>query len=454
MTVSATSLHLDGKTTFSAPAKKPDEARDFSPTPYIAAGYLTIILGFGAFGTWASWAPIASGVVANGTVSVESNRKTVQHLEGGIVSEIVAKEGDIVEPGDIVLRLDPTQALGTYTYLRDRAGLLRAQEARLVAESTNADVISLPPELVNQNSQAIEAAITLQKTIFADRKRTMDGQIGILKMRIDQLKEAVAGQLEQRDAVDQQIKSLQAEVQRLTQGQENGAVAINQISQATRALLNMQGDHGSINTEIAKLRQTISETQLQIVQVSQEFVERAGGELRDVRDQLSEATEKAGAAKDVLDRTNIRAPVRGMLQNIRVHTKGGVIRAAEPVMDIIPLDDNLVVTAKVKPIDIDNVKIGLKAEVRFSSFSSRTTPAVFGKVTVLSQDVIEPTQANEAPYYEARIEVDDKDVPPEIRGRLLPGMPADVIISTGERTFAQYIVRPLTDAFHKSMREQ
>jgi len=452
--VSAISLQHDGKAEFPAKTKKPEDAKGFSPTPYIAAGYLTIILGFGGFGTWAAVAPIASGVVASGTVSVESNRKTVQHLEGGIVSEIVAKEGDIVEPGDVVLRLDPTQALGTYTYQRDRVGLLQAQEARLIAESTNADAISLPPELLKQNSPAIEAAITLQKTIFGDRRRTMDGQIGILQARIDQLKEAVAGLLEQRDAVDQQTKSLQAEVQRLTQGQQNGAVAVNQISQATRAQLNMQGDHGSINTEIAKLRQTISETQLQIVQVSQEFVERAGGEMRDVRDQLSETTEKAGAAKDVLDRTVIRAPVRGMLQNIRVHTKGGVIRAAEPVMDIIPLDDNLVVTAKVRPIDIDNVKVGLKAEVRFSSFSSRTTPAVFGKVTVLSQDVIEPTQANETPYYEARVEVDDKDVPLEIRGRLLPGMPADVIISTGERTFAQYVIRPLSDAFHKSMREQ
>jgi HlyD family type I secretion membrane fusion protein len=452
--MSATSLQHDGKAGFPVRTGKPERTKAFSPTPYIAAGYLTILIGFGGFGTWAALAPIASGVVANGTVSVESNRKTVQHLEGGIVSEIVAKEGDVVGPGDVVLRLDPTQALGTYTYLRDRVGQLQAQEARLIAENTNAAALSMPPELLMQGSAAIKAAIGLQTTIFSDRRRSRDGQIGILQARMDQLKDAVAGLMEQRDATDQQTKSLQEEVERLTQGQEKGAVTINQISQATRAQLNMQGDRGSITSEIAKIRQTISETQLQIVQVSQEFVERAGGELRDVRDQLGEATEKAGAAKDVLDRTTIRAPVRGMLQNIRVHTKGGVIRAAEPVMDIIPLDDNLVVTAKVRPIDIDNVKIGLKAEVRFSSFSSRTTPAVFGKVTVLSQDVIEPTQANEAPYYEARVEVDDKDIPMEIRGRLLPGMPADVIISTGERTFAQYIARPLVDAFHKSMREQ
>lgn len=451
--MSAIALQHDRATEL-ATTKKQGESKGFSPRPYVVAGYMTIFLGLGGFGTWAALAPIASGVVANGTVSVESNRKTVQHLEGGIVSEIVAKEGDVVEPGDAVLRLDPTQALGTYTYLRDRVGLLQAQEARLVAESTNAADMTLPASLLAQNSPAIQAAITLQKTIFADRKRTRDGQIGILQARVDQLNEATAGLVEQREAVDEQTKSLQEEVKRLTQGQANGAVAINQISEVTRAQLSMKGDHGSISSDIAKLRQTISETQLQIVQVSQEFVERAGGEMRDVRDQLNEAVEKAGAAKDVLDRTVIRAPVRGMLQNIRVHTKGGVIRAAEPVMDIIPLDDNLVVTAKIKPIDIDNVKVGLKAEVRFSSFSGRTTPAIFGRVSVLSQDVIEPTQPSEQPYYEARVEVDDKDIPKEIRGRLLPGMPADVIVSTGERTFAQYAIGPLTDAFHKSMREK
>ncbi|QYA03899.1 HlyD family type I secretion periplasmic adaptor subunit [Rhizobium sp. B21/90] len=452
--MSTTAQQFGSEPRFASEFGRPDNALSFSPRPYIIAGYLTILIGFGGFGAWAGSAPIASGVVANGTVSVESNRKTVQHLEGGIVSEIVAKEGDVVDPGAVVLRLDPTHALGTYTYLRDRVGQLQAQEARLIAENTNLPAISLPPELTARSGSAIEAAVSLQQTIFNDRRRSRDGQVAILEARADQLQEAVSGLLDHRNATDQQTSSLQEEVKRLTQGMQNGAVTVNQISQVTRAQLNMQGDRGSINSEIAKLRQTISETNLQIVQVKQQFEERAGGELRDVRDQLSEAVEKVGAARDVLDRTVIRAPVRGMLQNIRVHTKGGVIRAAEPVMDIIPLDDNLIVTAKIRPIDIDNVKIGLKAEVRFSALSSRTTPAVFGKVTVLSQDVMEPTKANEAPYYEARVEVDDKDVPMEIRGRLLPGMPADVIISTGERTFAQYIARPLVDAFHKSMREK
>lgn len=435
--------------------KKDDkQSKNFSPAPYITAGYATIFLGLGALGTWAATAPLASGVVAGGTVSVETNRKTIQHLEGGIISEIVAKEGEIVNVGDPLIKLDPTQAQGNYTVLRTRLTLLRATEARLLAESVDASEVKWPEGLEELDAASAKDAITLQQTLFQDRKRTKDGQIAILNARIDQLNEAVKGLVQQLSAVSKQINSMQSEIDRLTKGQKTGVVGTNQLSQMTRGQLELDGKHGEITAEIAKLRQTISETELQIVQIRQEFVERAGGELRDIRDQLAEIYERTTVAKDILNRTVVRAPVRGMVQNIRVHTTHGVIRAAEPILDVIPLDDNLIVNAKIRPIDIDSVKLDTEAEVRFSAFSSRTTPAIFGKLTVLSQDVIEPTQQGQEPYYMARIEVDDKDVPLEIRGRLLPGMPADVIIATGDRTFAEYIIKPLTDAFHKSMREK
>ena len=430
------------------------QAKTFSPAPYITAGYVTIFLAFGIFGTWAATAPLASGVVASGTVSVETNRKTIQHLEGGIISEIDAKEGEVVNVGDTLIKLDRTQALGNYTVMQTRLTLLQATEARLLAESVDADKIEMPKEMGGIDNPTIKAAVALQETLFQDRKRTKDGQIAILNARIEQLNEAVKGLVDQLAAVDKQIKSMEGEILRLTAGQKTGVVGTNQLSQMTRGQLELDGNHGEISSEIAKLRQTISETQLQIVQIRQEFVERAGGELRDIRDQLAEVYERATVAKDILNRTTVRAPVRGMIQNIRVHTTNGVIRAAEPILDIIPLDDNLIISAKIRPIDIDNVKLDTVAEVRFSAFSSRTTPAIFGKLTVLSQDVMEPTQQGQEPYYLARIEVDDQDIPLEIRGRLLPGMPADVIIASGERTLAEYIIKPLTDSFHKSMREK
>lgn len=434
--------------------QKDAEQRGFSPAPYIVGGYVTLLLTFGVFGTWAATAPLASAVVSAGTVSVESNRKTVQHLEGGIVLEIVAKEGEIVKPGDIVLKLDPTQAQGSYSVLRNRLSVHRVTEARLNAESANADAIELPEDLKSSTDVTVKQAIKLQQTIFDDRRRTRDGQLAILNDRISQLGEAVQGLDQHRTAIDGQIKSLDEEIDRLTKGKNSGVVSTNQLAAVTRAKLDMQGNYGQISSEISRLGQTISETKLQIVQVNQELVERAGNELREIRDQLNETAERADVARDVLERTVVRAPVYGMLQNIRVHTIGGVIRPAEPVMDIIPLDDDLVVTARIRPIDIDSVHVGLDAEVRFSSFSARTTPAVFGKVTVLSKDVIEPTQANQEPYYQARVQVDTKTIPLDLRGRLLPGMPADVIIGTGERTLVQYLVRPLTDTFHKSMKEK
>lgn len=429
--------------------------KNFSPAPYITAGYVVVFLGVGVFGTWAATAPLASGVVAPGTLSVETNRKTIQHLEGGIISEILAKEGEIVEVGDLLVKLDPTQAYGNFTVLQTRVTLLEATQARLLAESVDAAEIEWPAGLsLDSNDPSVQAAVKLQQRLFKDRKLTKDGQVGIMKTRIEQLNEAVKGLQQQLSSVDKQIASMQSEIDRLTSGQKKGVIGENQLSQINRALLQLQGEHGEITAEIAKLRQTISETELQIVQIRQEFIERAGSELRDIRDQLAEVTERRNVARDVLNRTEVRAPVRGMVQNIQIHTTNGVIRPAEPILDIIPLDDDLIVSAKIRPIDIDSVHVDSEAEVRFSAFSSRTTPAIFGRLTVLSKDVILPQQQGQEPYYLARIEVADQNVPAEIRGRLLPGMPADVIVATGERTFADYMIRPLTDAFHKSMREK
>lgn len=429
--------------------------KNFSPAPYITAGYAVIFLGLGVFGTWAATAPLASAVVAPGQLSVETNRKTIQHLEGGIISQILAKEGEIVNVGDILVKLDPTQAQGNYSVYQTRMIVLQATEARLLAESVDAKEITWPEDLsAASKDPSVQEAVKLQTILFEDRKRTKDGQVAIMKARIEQLNEAVKGLRQQLGAVTKQISSMQGEIDRLTSGQEKGVIGKNQLSQMTRGLLDLQGDHGEITAEIAKLQQTISETQLQIVQIRQEFIERAGGELRDIRDQLAEVTERRNVALNILDRTTVRAPVRGMVQNIQIHTTNGVIRAAEPILDIIPLDDDLIVNARIRPVDIDSLQVGTEAEVRFSAFSSRTTPTIFGKLTVLSQDVIEPQRQGEGPYYLARIEVDDKDVPLDIRGRLLPGMPADVIVATGERTFGQYILKPLTDSFHKSMREE
>jgi HlyD family type I secretion membrane fusion protein len=429
-------------------------SKEFTPRRYVIAGYATIFVVFGVFGTWAATAPLASAVVASGTVSVESNRKTIQHLEGGIISKISVQEGDLVQPGDELIALNATQAQGNYTVLNARLALLQATEARLLAESVDADTISFPDHLVQSDDPVVASAISLQETLFRDRKTTKDNEVAILRVRIEQLHGIITGLEKQLGSVNNQLSSVNDEISRLKEGNSSGAVSTNRVSQMTREMLEYEGKQGELLAEIGKMRQTISETELQIVQARQQYIERASGEMRDISDQLSEVHERFRLAADTLDRTVIRSPVRGIVQNVRVHTTNGIIRAAEPIVDVIPLDDNLVVIARINPIDIDNISSGLAAEVRFPAFSSKTTPTIFGKIVVISKDVVEPKFQGDTPHYEARVEVDDKDVPLEIRGKLLPGMPAEVIVPTGDRTLAQYIVKPLTDSFHKSLREE
>lgn len=426
----------------------------YSPSSFVVAGYAVVFLAFGVFGTWAATAPLQAGVVAQGVVSVESSRKTIQHLEGGIVSEIMVQEGDRVVEGQELVALQPTQALGNVAVLRNRQAFLLATEARLVAESLDAPAVDFPVTIMNASTNEATDAIATQDQLFRDRKASKDGQIGILRSRIEQLTRQIEGLGVQLEAVESQRGSLDEELARLTGGQSQGVVATNQLSQMQRLSAELQGDYGQLVAQVAQTNQSVAETELQILQTSQEFRERASSELKEVRDQLNEVNERLLLATDVLDRTVLRAPVDGIVQNIQVHTQRGVVRPAESIMEIVPLEDDLIVNARVRPLDIDTIQAGDMAEVRFSAFSSRTTPLILGHVRVLSSDIIQPDDARIEPYYLARIEVPEEQIPDEIRGRLVPGMPADVIIATGERTLVEYLLRPIQDAFAKGMREQ
>jgi HlyD family type I secretion membrane fusion protein len=437
-------------------SKPTKDKSSFSPAPYVIAGYATIALAFGVFGTWAATAPLASGTVAGGTVAVFSNRKVVQHLEGGIVSEILVKEGNVVEVGDVLVRLDSTQAQGNHAVLKSRLAFMRATEARLEAESIDADEINFPQDILEADgAEAGEPVfVKLQRTLFNDRKATKAGQIGILRVRIEQLGEELIGLESQRNAFSEQVSSMTQEIERLTRGQEGGFVATNQVAQLSRTRMELEGNLGQVIASIAKVKQSVAETELQILQISQEFSERASTELRDIRDQVHEVSERVKQAQDVLTRTVIRAPVRGMVQNIQIHTTSGVVRPAEQIMEIIPLDDDLIVNARIRPVDIDNVSLNGMAEVRFPAFSSRTTPVIFGTVSTVSQDIIQPDDSRVEPYYLARVEVPEAEIPAELRGRLVPGMPSEVIFVSGERTLVQYLVKPLQDAFSKGLLER
>jgi HlyD family type I secretion membrane fusion protein len=338
--------------------------------------------------------------------------------------------------------------------LTERLALLRGAEARLQAESVNADKIDFPPELLAKQGAEEAPYIKLQRTMFRDRRGTRDGQTSILNSRVGQLEEQVRGLESQRTSLEGQRDSLVEQIVRMEEGQKNGYVSTNQVAQLMRGRMELEGNLGRVIADTAGANQSIAETKLRVIQLGQEFVERAGTELRETRDQIAEVTERVKQAQDILDRTVIRTPVRGMIQDVRVHTKTGVIRPAEPLMEIVPLDEEFIVNARIRPVDVDLVMVGGTAEVRFPSFSSRTTPVIFGSVDVVSPDIIQPENPQIEPYYTARITVSEKEIPDSLRGRLQAGMPAEVIVSSGERTMMEYLLKPLTDSFSKGMLEE
>jgi len=418
-------------------------------------GYAIVFLTFGVLGTWAAVAKIDSAVFAPGTISLEGNRKVVQHLEGGIVEEILVKEADSVDEGDVLLRLSGVEARSNLEVLNTRMNMALVAEARLLAEREMADRIDLPEGIDPENaSKAVQEVIADQRDRFKARRSIMKSRIDILSSRVDQTEEQIEGLQLQKSALERRVENFGTMIERMRSGQEKGLIQTNLLSQREDEMIQIEASLGQVISEIAQARNVISETEFEALQIEQEYRERANTEIEEVRSEISELRQQKMVAEDILRRTNIRAPGSGTIQNLKVHTIGSVIRAGEVLMELVPENEELIVNARVSPRDIDNVSPGLDTEVRFTAFKSKLTPIMLGRVQSVSNDVITPENPQEMPYYLARIDVDEKDIPPDIEGRLTAGMPADVIITTGERTVMNFIASPLLDAVRKSLIEE
>jgi len=426
-----------------------------SPKPFAILGYAIIFITFGVFGSWAAIARLDSAVVAPATISLEGNRKVVQHLEGGIVGELLVREADRVEEGDILLRLNDVEARSNVGVIRIRLDMARVVEARLLAERALADSFELPDELLETgNTASVKEVIADQRDIFTEQRSIMQSRIDILNSRIEQTEEQIRGLTIRRDALERRVKNFTDMVERMRNGQEQGLIQTNQLSQREDELIQIESSFGEMISQIAQARNVINETRFEILQVEQEYRQRANDELDDVRSEISELEQRQKVASDILERTRIRAPGSGMIQNLKVHTVGSVIRPGDILMELVPEDEELLVNARVAPQDIDNVTPGLETEVRFTAFKTRMTPIMLGTVMSVSEDVITPDSVQEPPYYLARIEVAEEDIPVELQGRLTAGMPADVVIKMGERTVVNFLAAPLMDAVRKSMIEE
>lgn len=430
-------------------AKKP------SPRPFAIMGYAIVLITFGVFGGWATFAKLDSAVFAPGTITLEGNRKVVQHLEGGIVEELLVQEAYTVEEGDVLLRLSGIEARSNLKVVDTRMSMALVAETRLLAEREMADQINLPDSIdPDTASKDLQAVISDQKGRFKARRSIMKSQVDILSSRIDQTKEQIEGLKRQKSALERRIKNFRTMIKRMRSGEKKGVIQGNVLSQREDEMIQIEASLGQVISEIAQARNAISEIEFEGLQIKQEYRERANTELEEVRTEISELKQRKKVSGDILERVEIRAPGSGTIQNLKVHTVGSVIKPGEVLMELVPQNEELLVNARVSPRDVDNISPGLDTEVRFTAFKTRLTPVMLGRVLSVSNDVITPENPQELPYYLARIEVDEKNIPKEIKGRLTAGMPADVIIATGERTVINFIASPLLDAIRKSLIEE
>jgi HlyD family secretion protein len=425
-----------------------------SPKPVALAGFILIFLTFGVLGSWAAVAKLDSAVVAPATISLEGNRRVVQHFEGGIVEDILVAEADAVAEGDVLLRLSSVEAQSNLDVLSTRLDVARMIEARLLAERKLAEDIIFPADLVSGENQIVGAVREDQLDLFREGRSILKSQEDILRARMGQIEVQIEGLELQKSAFQRRIENYTEMLDRMRDGESRGLIQGNVLSQREDEMIEIEANLGQVISDIAQAQASISETELQILQLTQEYRQRANTELEQIRAEISELQERRKVAADVLNRTEIRAPGSGTIQNLKVHTVGSVVRPGDVLMELVPEDEELIINARVSPIDKDNVAPGLSTEVRFTAFKTKLTPIMLGSVETVSGDVITPDNPNEPPYFLARVTVDENDIPEEIKDRLTAGMPADVIITTGERTVANFIVSPLMDAVRKSMIEE
>lgn len=415
-------------------------------------GASIVFATFGIFGVWTFWAPMDSSALAPGFVVVKSYKKTVQHLDGGIIANILIKEGDLVKEGQPLLVLDDAQIKAQLEIARAQNITLTAQVVRLRAERDQLKQIDYPELLDDASDFRITEAKLAENNAFNSRKNAYEGEISILNQRISQIASKINGLQGQVDNKKQLIVSYAEEIQDLKDLLAEGFADKQHLRELERNHALQSGEIAQLKAEMATNQLLISETRLQILQVQKKFQEEVAGKLSEAQTQLNDTRERLAASQDKLNRIVIKAPASGMVLGLTVHNENSVIPPGQSILDIVPQDAELIIEAQVSPMDIDRVTVGLQAEVRFSAFKQSETPKMTGKVIHLSADHLIDEKTGNA-YYQARIELT-----PESRKdlgdlQLLPGMPAEVLINTGERTLFEYLAQPAANAFARALIE-
>lgn len=413
-------------------------------------GQIILLAVFGVFGLWATLMPIDSAVHAPGQVTVKSYKKPVQHLEGGIVKEVLVHDGDKVKTGDALIQMDDTQAKSQLSVMTTQLIARLALAARLTAERDGLATVSYPPELKAEDPDA-RAEISAQNQIFKTRKANIIGQAAVLQERVGQLQSRLDGLQEMLKSKSKLAASYQEEMKDFQALLAEGFADKLRLRDLERNYASTSGDAADMTSTIASTRLQIGETKLQIQQLQISQQAEIAAQLSDAQTQIKDLRDRITGLADTVSRAVVRAQDDGVIYNLKVHIPGAVIPPGAIVAEIVPESDELVIEAKVLPTDIDLVVAGLQASVRLPAFNSRTIPILKGKVISVSPDII--VEPNGASFYLTRVEMTPQSMK-DLQGlALVPGMPAEVMIATGTRTLVQYLLKPLTESLARSVRE-
>jgi HlyD family type I secretion membrane fusion protein len=418
----------------------------------VLAGALMIALFFGGLGGWAAIAPLNAAIVANGTVKVEGNRKSVQHLDGGIVRTLDVKEGDLVEKDQVLLTLDDTQARAEFEVLSDQYYVLRATETRLLAELAGRDSLVLPPELAVAGATAADIWQG-QLEQFRSRRATLEGQRRVIGEKIKQLEAQIAGAKLQAAAYGEQIASVRGEAASVAPLVEKKLLPRPRLLQLERTAAGLEAQIADAEANIARAKEAIGEQELQSVQLGKDRLADVAKELHEIQARLLEVVPKRLNAAAVLGRTKIRAPYSGRVVGLDVFAVGGVIQRGEKILDIVPDTEDLMIEAEVAVDDISELHAGMPAEVRLTAYKQRVVPPIRGKVVQVSADRLVDPKTNQA-HYIASIRPDAGEIAAIDGVRLYPGMAAAVTVPTEARTALDYLLGPLSQSFHKAFRQR
>jgi len=422
----------------------------------IAAG--VIVFTFVVLGGWSALARIDSAVVAEGVVAIESNRKTIQHLEGGIVREILVRDGDVVQQGDVLVRLDPTRNAAADVGFRQQLAIASALQARLIAQREMAETVNFPPDvMILKDDPLIANAIHDNQSQFDNRRQSLLRGKEVFEQQIAQTKDEIRQAVLDEKTARQQIDSIGQELPNLKMLLEKGLVALPRVTTLERQLIQVQGQFEGAQISRTKATEKVGELQARIDQLKQDYRQEAANTLPDVRKTISDARQQLVVASDALRRIEIKAPVNGTVQQLKMFTIGGVIRPGDPILDIVPSSDTLVVRSRVLPIDVDRILPGQSVELRVPQFMKFELKPLVGTLRSISRDSIVDTpgpSGQPQPYFAVEIAVDRNTIPEDLRDRMTAGMTVDTIIRTRERTVLSYLVAPLSNRLAKSMRER